>query len=723
MALADDVSVELEGVVRRVRYEADDGAFQVLVVDHGDGRSSTVVIRDAGLERGERVRLTGVTRRHRSGELQIDAQSWERVLPSTPEGIETWLGSGSIDGIGPELARRIVAAFGSDTLEVLDTVPERLREVDGIGPKRYREIHDSWQRHSAERSVKLFLQSHGVSPAFAARIWSTYGGRAVRVVRDDPWQLARDVRGIGFRTADQIARGMGFDANDPRRLVAGVDFTLATARDDGHVRLPRQALSTRASEMLGASATLVDGAIDGLVARQRAVLDPDEFGTTHVYARDAFDVENGLARSVARIAAGSRAGPGTDRVEAAVRALPFALAPSQRRALLQLSDAAVGVLTGGPGTGKTTIVQCVVDAAVRAGQEVVLAAPTGRAARRLEESAGRPARTLHRLLEVDPRTGTFGRSAERPLDADLVVVDEASMLDMDLAGALFAAVPEGARVLLVGDVDQLPPVGAGDVLRDLIASERVPVARLDAVFRQASGSRIVELAHAMRRGELVDGDRGADGEVFFVQTSSPEAAVDAVERVVVDRVPSAFGFDPAKDVQVLVPMHGGPVGTRTLNERLGARLGGTGAEVTRGRTSWRVGDKVMQVRNDYTRDTFNGDIGFVSHVSPATGEVRVRFDDREVAYEGEALRHLEPAWAITVHKSQGSEFPVVVVVVTTHHFKLLQRHLVYTAVTRARQRLVVVGMTRALRMALDNVSGIARHTGLAARLRARLPAS
>lgn len=716
----DEAEVELEGVVSRVRYEADDGAFQVLVVDHGDGRHSTVVIRDAGLERGERVRLTGVRRRHRSGELQIEARSWERVMPSTPEGIETWLGSGAIDGIGPELARRIVDVFGEQTLAILDDVPERLREVEGIGPKRFTQIRDSWQRHSAERSVKLFLQSHGVSATWAAKIWATYGGRAVRVVRDDPWQLARDVRGIGFRTADQIARGLGFDANDPRRLVAGVDYVLRRAGDEGHVRLARTALVARACEALGAATDAVDGAVDGLVARQRAVLEPDSVGTVQVYARAAFDTEVELARGIARIVAEGRPGPGAARVEQAEQALPFTLAPTQRQALHRLVDAAVGVLTGGPGTGKTTIVQCVVDSARRAAHRVMLAAPTGRASRRLEESAGHPASTLHRLLEVDPRSGTFGRNRERPLEVDLVVVDEASMLDMDLAAALVDAIPDGGRVLLVGDVDQLPPVGAGDVLRDLITSGTVPVARLDRVFRQAAGSKIVDLAHAMRRGELVDGDRGADGEVFFVATQSPEATVEAVERVVVDRMPSAFGLDPVRDVQVLVPMHGGPVGTRALNERLAARLGRDGPAVTRGASAWRVGDKVMQVRNDYTRDTFNGDIGFVRAIDTATGEVRVRFDDRDVSYDGEALRYLEPAWAITVHKSQGSEFAAVVVVVTTHHFKLLQRHLVYTAVTRARQRLVVVGMTRAVQMALDNVSGIARHTGLATRLQQRL---
>lgn len=713
-----DFRAEVE--VARVRYETDDGDFQVLVLKDDGGASFPAVIRNAALRPGERLTVEGSVSRHRTGELQLDARSATRIAPGTPAGIAAYLASAAVDGIGPTMAKRIVDAFGTETLRVLDETPDRLSEVEGIGPRRVTAIKQAWGENRAMRDILVFLQSQGISSAYANRIYRAYGDRAIPVVQRDPYRLARDIHGIGFRIADRIARDGGIGADDARRVRAGIEFTLRQGSLDGHVYLPREALVEHAASLLDCEPDAVAHGVDAMLLDGNLVRGAHDADA--LYTRARFDDEAEIAERVSAHLRGapSHAPVAPDDLARVESALAFRLADGQRRAVVRLGAAPIGVLTGGPGTGKTTIVRAIVELARLAGREVELAAPTGRAARRLSESTGREARTLHRLLAFDPVSRTFARDAADPIPADLVVVDEASMVDQMLMLALTRAIHPRTRLLLVGDVDQLPSVGAGDVLRDLIASHVVEVARLTEVFRQAADSGIVSCAHAIREGRLLAGSDDAGGDYFFLQVSTPEVAVDRVVQLVTERMPEAFGLDPFNDIQVLVPMHRGAVGTEALNAALQQALGVGGPALEKGHRRLHVGDKVMQVRNNYRHETFNGDIGRVEAIDPERIRAAVRFDDRLVELERDDLDELEPAYAVTVHKSQGSEFRAVVLVLTTHHFKLLQRNLLYTAVTRARERLVIVGQRRAVQMAIDNAGGVERYTGLADRLRSAL---
>ncbi|MEZ4437002.1 MAG: ATP-dependent RecD-like DNA helicase, partial [bacterium] len=688
---------ELAGTVARVRFSSADGEFQVVILRIDDGLDVTAIIRGADLRVGEHVRVRGQWRRHTSGERQLDVSHLHRELPATADGIVSFLGSGALPGVGPSLAQRIVDAFGDETLTVLDTVPERIREVPGIGAKKAAAIRDAWRQHGALRDIMIFLQSHGISPAFATRIHKKFGDRAVPIVQHDPYRLAREVRGIGFRKADAIAERAGIRGDDPRRLDAGVAWMLYTAESDGHLYLPRDVLIEHATAMLQVDETRVAEAVARLVERRELVAETVSTDVVGISRRERFLDEEAVARDLCRLAsAPPLPAPPAPAVAAAEQALGFQLAPGQRAAVITAASQRVAVLTGGPGTGKTTIVRALL--ALVGEARVGLAAPTGRAARRLEESTGRTALTLHRLLEFDPRKGGFTRDDKTPLDLDLVVVDEASMIDIDLARALLCALRTGARLVLVGDIDQLPSVGPGDVLRDIIASGVVPVARLDRVFRQAEGSRIVDGAWSVLAGQVPEPDEHATGEYFFIPRDDPDRLAETIVHIVAERLPSAFGLDPLRDIQVLVPMNSGPVGARRLNDDLQAALGGRGPSVERRGRRFHVGDRVMQVRNNYNLDAYNGDIGLVVAVDPNAGVLAVEFDGRRVEVSGDALDDLDLAWAVTVHKSQGSEFRAVVLAISTHHFKLLQRNLIYTAITRARERLVIVGVPRALRM-------------------------
>lgn len=707
----------IDGRVSRIRFETEDGDFQVLIVEAGAGRQAPAIVRGAALREGDRVTLEGPVRRHKSGELQLEAESVERVLPKTAEGIGSYLASASVHGIGPKLAADIVGTFGEATLAVLDQTPERLREVPGIGKKRAAAIAEHWKGATAVREVMVFLQSRGVSAAYAARIHRTYGAKAVRIVEADPYRLARDIRGIGFRVADRIARAGGIAQDDPRRVDAGVEHALQAALDDGHVLLPEPVLVEAASGLLGASTERVGEAISRLEQARRIVGD-DTGSERGWYLRDVRDCELELAGRIrGLVGVETRLGtPGAAELATLERGLGFALASGQRRGLEALLGGGVGVLTGGPGTGKTTIVRAAVRYAALRRKTVLLCAPTGRAAKRLTESTGEEARTLHRALGFDPRLGDFTRGVDDPLQVDLVVVDEASMLDQELALALLRALVPGTSLLLVGDVEQLPSVGPGNVLSDVISSSVVPVARLDQVYRQAGDSGIIRCAHEVRSGRVPAPSDRPDGDYFFIECGEPDRVVDVVRRVVVERMPEAFGLSPLDDIQCLTPMNSGPVGTRALNAALQSALGIGGPALVSGERRLHAGDKVMQVRNNYDLDVFNGDIGVVRSVDVERVSATVEFDGREVRYERDALDELTLAYAVSVHKAQGSEFRAVVLVLTTHHFKLLQRNLVYTALTRARERLVVVGSSRALRMAIDGVSEVRRHTRLAARL-------
>lgn len=719
-----EVDERMEGVVRRILFESPERDFQLVIIDREGapvGDETVVVARNAALDVGERATFGGGWR-ERKGRRQFEAEWIERMLPTTLTAIRSWLEKSTFfRGVGPRRAEAIVEHFGLDTLRVLDESPERLREVPSLPQEVADRVANEWGKRASIRAVILFLQGVGISPNLAFRIHQRYAARAVAIVRENPYRLARDVRGVGFQTADQIARSLGIVGDDPRRVEAGLLHELHELGLEGHTRMARERLVETAAARLSVDRARVEGCLDLLATSGKVVLERGSEGEVFVYERDVFALEEELAIAFA-VRAGQRgAVPSLDLagLRAVEDALDFALADGQRDALLQVAGAAVAVLTGGPGTGKTTLIRALVLHAERHGRLVKLAAPTGRAARRMTESTGLEALTVHRLLEVDPAGGGFRRDAENPLVCDLLIVDESSMLDLALAAALMRAVAEGTSVIFVGDVDQLPSVGAGDVLRDVIESGVVPVARLRRVFRQGADSRIVDAAHAALSGHAIESEQGSGGQYFFIAAEDAERAVERVVQVVAERMPQAFALDPVRDVQVLVPMHSGPVGTRAINGALGERIGGRGAMVERSGHRYRVGDKVMQTRNNYQLECFNGDIGFVSWVDASAGTLRVDYGGpSDVEYSREAVDDLVPAWAISVHKSQGSEFRAVVLVLSTHHWVMLQRNLIYTAITRARERLVIIGSRTALQRALREADAERRSSGLGSRMRA-----
>lgn len=708
--LAQAVTESLEGIVSRVVFNAPDGAFAVLRLQV-EGRADPVTVvgplTDALV--GEELRLEGSWERHSAHGEQFRATRAVIALPRTPVGIARYLES--LKGIGPMLAERLFATFGEQAIEVVENEPWRVAQVKGVGKRRAERAAKDAAARRQEREVMVFLQGIGVSLAYAAKIRKAYGHEAVAKIRQNPYCLAREVPGIGFAVADRIARQVGIGVDSPLRHQAGVLHTLELMSEEGHVFAPRHELAERAAAGLAVAQERALFAIEEL-ARSGALVPDDEA----VYLPRLYRAEVELAERIDALLCAERP-PAPPLLQSAELSL------GQRDAIAQCGQAGLVVLTGGPGTGKTTVVRALVESWEEKGRRVLLAAPTGRAAKRLSEATGRPAQTVHRLLAWGKPGSTgpssFGRGEESPLSADLVVVDEASMLDVGLARGLLAAVRPGATLVLVGDVDQLPSVGPGQVLRDVIASARVPVARLTEVFRQAEGSGIVKNAYRILAGELPIGAKQPTGDFFIVNTDEPEHASDLVVRLCRERIPTVFALDPLREVQVLSPMHRGGGGTEALNRALQAALNPTGAPVEAGGRRFRVGDKVMQVRNDYEREVFNGDVGII--VSARRDEddeatVEVDFDGRRVRYESEALAELQLAYAISVHKSQGSEYPAVVLLLLPQHHLLLQRNLIYTAVTRGKRLVVLVGAERAIRRAVELAGAAERHTGLRARL-------
>ncbi|MEZ4364981.1 MAG: ATP-dependent RecD-like DNA helicase [Kofleriaceae bacterium] len=728
MADGDAPSETLDGTLGRVIFSGGDTGFTVArLAVAGATDPVTVVGEMVGIGEGTPLRLHGTWVVDRKWGRQFKIEGYQLRTPETVVGIERFLGSGLIPGVGPELAKRMVAAFGMDTLEVIDRAPERLVEVAGIGAARAGKIAGHWREHRHVQDVMVFLRGHGVSAAFAARIVKRYGKDAINKVRENPYRLALEVWGIGFRTADAIATKLGYAKDDPRRIEAGLVHVLDTHLEDGHTHVPEDVWLGATAELLGNRADLPGPAIAletrGIVVRE--LLGGRGLRAPGVGARDRGRRRRRLRR------AGAHAGALALDVDAALHQFEadsgLSLAPQQRRAVAAAALDKCVVITGGPGVGKTTIVRAIVHLARLTQRRIALAAPTGRAALRLAESTGAEATTLHRLLEYQPQTGAFARERGNPLEVDVVIVDETSMVDVELFRSLLVAMPPRAQLVLVGDIDQLPSVGAGAVLADVIASEAATVVRLTEIFRQAAASQIVVSAHAINAGTLPDldaasamgGDPGRD--FYFVGRDDPEAARATVVELVAERIPARFGHDPISGIQVLTPMHRGELGTAALNAALQARLNPAqpGAPtLTRGERAFRVGDKIMQLRNDYDRGVFNGDIGVVTAIDAGAATLSIQLTDgRRADYERAELDQLVHAYAVSVHKSQGSEYPAVVIPLATQHYMMLQRSLLYTAVTRGKRLVVLVGSRRAVGMAVRNHAARARHTYLAERIR------
>jgi exodeoxyribonuclease V alpha subunit len=707
----------LAGLVERVTFHNEANGFCVLRTKaRGHRDLVTVVGHAAAISAGEWVTAAGEWVNDRTHGPQFRARFLRTSAPTTAEGIERYLASGMIRGVGPVYARKLVAAFGAAVFDVIEASPERLREVVGIGPVRAGRIAAAWAEQKAVREILVFLHAHGVGTARAVRIFKTYGADAIRVMSEDPYRLARDIRGIGFRTADTIAMRLGVDKSAMIRVRAGISYALAEAMDDGHCGLPEGELVPLAETLLEVPAELVGAALE-LELGNGAVVADDVDGMGCVFLAGLHRAERAVAERLLAL----RRGPLPWGAIDADKAIPWvgqriglALAPTQEEAVRLALASKVTVTTGGPGVGKTTIVKAILRVLAAKGVRMLLGAPTGRAAKRMAEATGMEARTIHRLLEADPTTGGFRRDAENPLDCELLVVDEASMVDVPLAHALLKAVPERAALLLVGDVDQLPSVGPGQVLADVIASGAVPVVRLTEVFRQAAQSRIVVNAHRINRGQMPELERADPGTDFhFVPAEDPETAVERILELVRARIPRRFGLDPVREVQVLCPMNRGGVGARALNVALQAALNPPGErKVERFGSTFAPGDKVMQLDNDYDKEVYNGDVGFVVGIDGEAGELTAAFDGREVIYGFGELDALALAYATTVHKSQGSEYPAVVIPVLTQHYPMLRRNLLYTGVTRGKRLVVLVGQRKAVSIAVRGVAGRRRWSKL-----------
>ena len=711
----------LRCVVERVTYQNETNGYSVIKCRaKGYADLITVVGSMPEVHVGSVLTLSGEWTVNPKFGRQFTVSGFEETLPATVYGIEKYLGSGLVKGIGPKFAARIVRAFGAETLNVIEEDPDALLRVPGIGKLRVERIKKSWDEQKEIKNIMLFLQGHDVSTTHATKIYKTYGSDSIRVVKENPYRLADDIWGIGFRTADTIAEKLGVEKETAVRLRSGLLYTLNRLSDEGHCYARRDQLLKTGAELLAVEESVLPAVLDEMVRQddvKTELIDGEDSapGETAVYLPPFWFAETGTAKRLKQIFSS----PPSVKVkpqgleERIRRVTGLNYDPAQMDAIRCAAGSKILILTGGPGTGKTTTTLGILTAFRQAGAKILLAAPTGRAAKRLSETTGMEARTIHRLLEFKPPEGCQ-KNEQNPLEGDVLILDECSMIDIMLMYSLLKAVPDSMTLIFVGDVDQLPSVGAGNVLRDLIDAGVFPVVRLTKIFRQAAASRIITNAHRINRGRMPDLSNGKQSDFFFLEEEDPETAAQEIVRLVKERLPRAYG---TRDIQVLTPMQRGAVGAANLNQVLQAALNADAAGLRRGRTDYRLHDKVMQIRNNYDKEVFNGDIGTVCRVNTEDRELTVSFDGREVLYDVTELDELVLAYAATVHKSQGSEYPIVVMPVLMTHYVMLQRNLVYTGVTRAKKLMVMIGSTKALALAVRNVTVTRRNTMLKERLK------
>lgn len=703
--------IKLRCVVERITYQNPENGYCVLktkVKDYSD--LVTVVGNLLEVNVGSVLLVEGNWKVDRKYGSQFIVEKWEETMPATLYGIEKYLGSGLVKGVGPKFAQRIVSRFGLDTIQIIEDEVNRLYEVDGIGPKRVAKIHESWEKQKEIKNVMLFLQGYGVSTAFAAKIFKQYGKESIETVKGNPYRLADDIWGIGFKTADTIAEKMGYEKEDPRRCRSGILYTLSELSDEGHVYGIREQLVSTAETLLEAGREVISAVLDDMVSNGDLKTEGEA-----IYLPPFYYAECGTAGKIRRLLESPGPLVSTDidisRIEAESG---IHYDDVQIDAIRRTSESKVMVLTGGPGTGKTTTTQGIIAAFKSMGLSVVLAAPTGRAAKRMTEATGLEAKTIHRLLECKPPEG-YQRNDENPIEGDALIVDESSMIDIVLMNALLKAMPPEMRLVLVGDIDQLPSVGAGNVLRDIIDSGAVPVVRLTRIFRQAQSSRIVMNAHRINSGQAPDISNGKNTDFFFMEQEDPELAATLIVDLVKARLPKAYGVRTSS-IQVLTPMQKGVIGASNLNISLQEALNPTDICLHRSGYTFRQGDRVMQIKNNYDKIVFNGDIGFVSSINLEDRTLTVRFDGRDIEYDHTELDELTLAYATTIHKSQGSEYPIVVIPVMMTHFVMLQRNLIYTGVTRAKKICILVGTKKALMYAVKHLTVDKRNSLLKERL-------
>ena len=711
--------IKLRCVIEHITYQNQENGYSVMKVKVKDYSDLVTLVGNLlDVPVGAVLLCDGDWKVDKKYGRQFVCETWEEVMPATVYGIEKYLGSGLVKGIGPKFAHLIVEKFGTETIEIIEDNIERLREVPRIGKRRIEKIRESWEKQKDIKNVMLFLQQYGVSTAYAAKIYRQYGKESIDKVQDNPYRLADDIWGIGFKTADSIASKMGYEKNDLRRCKSGISYTLNELSNEGHVYAVEEQLIETAKKLLEADEEPIRQAVTEMIASEDLIREDEA-----IYLPPFYHSERGTAKKLLALLQDQT--PTLFGLKADIKAIEkvsgIEYDEVQIAAIKQAVRSKVMVLTGGPGTGKTTTTQGIIAAYKTAGMRILLAAPTGRASKRMSEATGMEAKTIHRLLEFNPQDG-YKRNDENPLEGDALIVDECSMIDIILMYNLMKAIPENMRLVLVGDIDQLPSVGAGNVLRDIIDSEKIPVVRLTRIFRQAQSSRIVMSAHAINQGRYPDTSNGKQTDFFFIKNEEPEQVAEEIVKLVKHRLPKAYN-QPLNNIQVLTPMQRSVVGAANLNMMLQQALNTSNLGISRGGTTYKLGDRVMQVRNNYDKNVFNGDIGIVEQVSMEDRTLFVRFDDNLVEYEASELDEVTLAYATTIHKAQGSEYPIVVIPVLMTHFVMLQRNLIYTGITRAKKICVLIGQPKALAYTIRNLTVTKRNTKLKERLRGEIDAS